>query len=67
MEILHPLFESFTDDGNAQNDSLLLLQGSPAIDAGPVDGSGPGYYTVWTDLDGTPNDQGYTGGPGSLE
>jgi hypothetical protein len=62
-----PLFNSFTDDGNAQNDDLGLQPSSPAIDAGPVDGAGPGYYTSWTDVDGTSNDQGYTGGPSSLE
>jgi hypothetical protein len=53
-----PLFTSWSNDGNSSNDDLTLSSGSPAIDAG--DSS-----SAYDDADGTRNDMGAWGGPGS--
>lgn len=59
-----PLFVDFTDDDKPGNDNVDLSKGSPGSDSGPPDGSGPDTYTSWSDLDGSNNDRGHTGGPG---
>jgi hypothetical protein len=59
-----PLFVDFSDDGDPTDDTLTLQAGSPAMDAGPDDGTGPVGYRVWSDPDGTRNDRGCTGGLG---
>jgi hypothetical protein len=53
-----PLFVSYTDDGNITNDDLHLNPASSLIDAGDPS---PSYQ----DADGTDNDIGAFGGPGS--
>jgi Putative metal-binding motif len=54
----NPSFTSVTNDGNYNNDNWMLYTGSPAIDTGD---SSSAYY----DADGTRNDMGAYGGPGS--
>ncbi len=59
-----PRFAAFSNDGQA-NDDLSLGTDSPAIDAGPPDGTGPAGHQDWADADGSRNDRGHTGGPGA--
>jgi hypothetical protein len=54
----NPSFTSVTNDGNFNNDNWKLYTGSPAINTGD---SSSAYY----DADGTRNDMGAYGGPGS--
>ncbi|MDP2311127.1 MAG: choice-of-anchor D domain-containing protein [Pseudomonadota bacterium] len=63
--VADPLFTTWSDDGNAENDVLTLDPASPALDSGPQNGEGPPGYRAWNDLDGSRNDRGYTGGPGA--
>lgn len=58
-----PLFSSFSNDAIPWNDDLSLQQLSPAINAGPLPGTGASFYNSWTDSDGSRNDQGHLGGP----
>ena len=58
-------YTEVTLDGTPINDDLSLLLSSPAINSGPIQGTGPGFYTNWTDVDGSRNDRGYTGGSGA--
>jgi len=51
-----PVFTSVTDDGDDTNDDWSLGSGSPSVDAGDP-------ASVYTDSDGTTNDQGAYGGP----
>jgi len=53
-----PAFTSVSLDGNPYNDDWTLAGGSPSIDAGDPN-------AAYNDADGTPNDQGAFGGPGS--
>ena len=53
-----PLFAAWTDDGNAANDDITLSSTSPALDAGDP-------AAAYDDSDGTTNDMGAWGGPGS--
>lgn len=62
----NPGFVEFTNDGDPSTDDLAFEASSPAIDAGPEDGEGPGGYTTWADPDGSRNDLGHLGGPGAL-
>ena len=52
----NPLFVSFTDNRNPDDDQLGLSRSSPAINDGPPD-------SRFNDQDGSRNDRGYTGGP----
>ncbi len=61
-----PQFSLFDNDGDPALDDLSLGAGSPAIDSGPSDGSGPPGYTDWSDTDGSQNDRGASGGGGAL-
>ncbi|MCP4808912.1 MAG: hypothetical protein GY913_00315 [Proteobacteria bacterium] len=54
----NPKFTSFSHDGNYNNDDLTLKSTSPAIDAGDP-------ATAYSDVDGSTNDMGAWGGPGS--
>ena len=51
----NPQFRDWSDDG-VSNDDVSLQSGSPAVNAGPPDGS-------FDDTDGSQNDMGVTGGP----
>ncbi len=62
--VADPLFWDFSDNGDPYDDDLTLGPGSPAIDSGPLDGEGPEGHWTWSDVDGSQNDRGYTGGPG---
>ncbi len=62
----NPVFLGYTPDGDPTNDDLGLNAVSPVRDAGPTDGAGPSTYTTWSDPDGSVNDRGMTGGPGTL-
>ncbi len=53
-----PLFTDASDDGDYNNDDWTLTTGSPAIDAGNPN-------SAYDDADGTTNDMGTYGGPGS--
>ncbi|MFT5679435.1 MAG: hypothetical protein ACI8RZ_000339 [Myxococcota bacterium] len=53
-----PLFTAWSDDGNSANDDLSLTGSSPAVDAGDP-------ASAYDDDDGTVNDMGAWGGPGS--
>jgi hypothetical protein len=55
----NPGLVSFSDASDPSNDNLNLQASSPSIDSGPADPS-------FSDLDGSPNDRGHTGGPGAL-
>ncbi|MDP2308977.1 MAG: MopE-related protein [Pseudomonadota bacterium] len=59
-----PLFTTFTDDGDPDDDDLGLRGSSPAVDSGPPDELGAGGYTSWADVDGSVNDRGHGGGRG---
>jgi hypothetical protein len=59
----NPQFTDFNDNGTPSDDDLSLAASSPARDSGPADGSGPTGFTEWSDLDGSANDRGHTGGP----
>ena len=54
----NPKFTNYTDDGNYNNDDLSLKSTSPCVDAGDPS-------TAYNDADGTTNDMGAWGGPGS--
>lgn len=64
-EVEDPLFRAYTNDDVPEGDDFSLTGGSPARNSGPTDGSGPAGYTTWSDLDGSRNDRGTTGGQGS--
>ena len=53
-----PLFSAWTDDGNSANDDITLSSSSPALDGGDP-------ASAYNDSDGTTNDMGAWGGPGS--
>ncbi|MBK9370657.1 MAG: putative metal-binding motif-containing protein [Deltaproteobacteria bacterium] len=53
-----PLFNTFSNDRDPQNDDLSLKSSSPAKDSGPPD-------AAYNDVDKTRNDRGHTGGPHS--
>jgi hypothetical protein len=55
-KVRNPDLVAITDDGDPDNDDLALQGGSPEIDSGPE-------LSEFTDLDGSTNDRGYTGGP----
>ena len=54
----NPKFNNYSNDGNINNDDLSLKSTSPCIDAGDPSSSS-------NDADGTTNDMGAWGGPGS--
>ena len=56
--VANPQFETYSDNGNPDDDVLNLQGSSPAVDSGPP---GPS----WNDPDGSRNDRGVTGGPGA--
>ncbi|MES2644466.1 MAG: MopE-related protein [Myxococcota bacterium] len=62
--VADPLFVTFTNDGDPSDDDLDLRGSSPGADSGPPADAGPGTYTGWSDLDGSSNDRGHTGGQG---
>lgn len=52
----NPLFTSFSNDGDPDDDDLSLRSTSPARNSGPD-------TSIWDDVDGSTNDRGATGGP----
>jgi predicted outer membrane repeat protein len=63
--VANPQYGNLSLDADPTNDDLSLNNGSPAIDSGPLDDAGPGFYPSWNDTDGSRNDRGATGGPGA--
>ena len=66
-EIRDPQFVSYSNDNSVSNDNLQLQIGSPEIDSGPQNSQQPllieNWNYFWSDLDGSQNDRGFTGGP----
>ena len=61
-EVADPMLSNYTGTESPSDADITPTTGSPAIDSGPTTG---GPLDDWTDTDGTTNDRGYTGGPGS--
>jgi predicted outer membrane repeat protein len=58
-----PLFVDFSDDNIPSNDDLTLQSSSLLLNSGPLDGQGPSFHTQWSNVDGSTNTRGHTGGP----
>ena len=57
-----PMFVFFDDNNDSSDDDLGLQSGSPMLNTGPFDGLGPFFHTTWSNVDGTRNHRGHTGG-----
>ena len=60
-----PRWTSYDPAGDPADQDLSLRFDSPARDSGPDGSGGPAAVADWTDLDGSRNDRGLTGGQGA--